>query len=72
MPKIPMLQELKAACTMYILLKFNSMFALATPEELKESLARWRESINDGTADQYLEDSEKLRKPLGLSTSLVA
>ena len=66
----PLLSQYLKACVMYILL--NSIFALATPEELKESLARWRGSINDGTADQYLEESEKLRKTLGLSTSLVA
>jgi hypothetical protein len=45
---------------------------LATPDELKESLARWREKINDGTADQCLEESEKLRKTIGLSTSAIA
>ena len=45
---------------------------MATPEELKESLARWREKINDGIADQCLEESEELRKTIGLSTSVVA
>ena len=50
----------------------NSVFALATPEELKESLARWREKINDGTADKCLEESEELRKTIGLSTTVVA
>lgn len=50
----------------------NSVFALATPEELKESLARWREKINDGTADKCLEESEELRKTVGLSTTVVA
>ena len=50
----------------------NSIFVLATPEELKESLARWREKINDGTANQCLEESEELRKTIGLSTSVVA
>ena len=51
---------------------FNSVFALASPEELKESLARWREKINNGTADQCLAESEELRKTIGLSTSVVA
>ena len=51
---------------------FNSVFALATPEELKESLTRWREKINDGTADRCLEESEELRKTIGLSTSVIA
>ena len=51
---------------------FHSVFALATPDELRESLARWREKINDGTADQCLAESEELRKTIGLSTSVVA
>ena len=50
----------------------NSVFALATPEELKESLARCRERIDDGTADKCLEESEELRKTIGLSTTVEA
>ena len=40
--------------------------------ELEESLARWRDKIDDGSADQCLEESEELRKTIGLSTSVVA
>ena len=48
------------------------MFALATPDELEDTLTRWRAKINDGTADQYIEECEQLRKRLGLTTSVVA
>ena len=50
----------------------NSIFALATPEELEESLKKWRESIDNGTADQCIEKSEELRRMIGLTTSVVA
>ena len=48
------------------------MFALATAEELDETLKRWREKINDGTADQYIQECEELRKRIGVTTSVVA
>ena len=49
-----------------------SIFSLAKPEELEESLKLWRGKINDGTADQYLKECEEERLKLGLSVSVVA
>ena len=49
----------------------RSVFALTTPEELEEALTKWRKCIDDGTADQVLEQSEELRQTIGLSTSVV-
>ena len=51
---------------------FNSIFALASPEELAEALKRWREKVDDGSADQCLKESEELRKTVGLTTSVIA
>ena len=48
------------------------MFALATAEELDETLRGWREKIDNGTADQYVEKCEEVRKTLGITTSVVA
>ena len=50
----------------------SSVFALATAEELDETLRSWREKINNGTADQYIEKCEEVRKTLGITTSVVA
>ena len=55
-----------------LLCSICSVFALATPEELAESLKRWREKVNDGSADQCLQESEELRKTVGLNTSVIA
>ena len=53
-------------CTRY------SVFSLAKPEELEESLKLWRSKIDNGTADQYLKECEEERLKLGLSVSIIA
>ena len=50
----------------------GSVFALATDEELEESLREWRERIDGGTADQFMEEYEGRRRKIGLTTSVVA
>ena len=49
-----------------------SIFALATPEELEESLKDWRKKIEDGTAQQFVDDVETVRKRIGQTTTIVA
>ena len=49
-----------------------SVFALATDEELEESLREWREKIDGGTADQFMEEYEGRRRKIGLTTSVIA
>ena len=50
----------------------RSIFALATPEELEESLKDWRKKIEDGTAQQFVDDVETVRKRIGQTTTIVA
>ena len=45
---------------------------MATAEELEESLRVWREKIDAGTADQFMEECEERRKKIGLTTSVIA
>ena len=45
---------------------------MATPEELEESLANWRKKIEDGTAQQFVDDHESARKKIGQTTTIVA
>ena len=47
------------------------MFAFCSPEELEESLKQWRQKIDDGTADQFIKESDELRQKIGMSTSVV-
>ena len=45
---------------------------MATDEELEESLREWREKIDGGTADQFMEEYEGRRRKIGLTTSVIA
>ena len=56
---------------MHVFMRY-SIFSLAKPEELEESLKWWRGKIDDGTADQYLKECEEDRLKLGLSVSIIA
>ena len=48
------------------------MFALATPEELDETLKQWRGKIDGGTADQFIKECEERRLRIGVTTSVIA
>uniref|UniRef100_A0A1X7UNT6 Methyltransferase type 11 domain-containing protein n=1 Tax=Amphimedon queenslandica TaxID=400682 RepID=A0A1X7UNT6_AMPQE len=50
----------------------TSIWAAATPEELEESLKDWRKKIEDGTAQQFIDDVETVRKRIGQTTTIVA
>ena len=35
-------------------------------------MKQWRQKIDDGTADQVIKESDKLRRKIGVSTSVIA
>jgi hypothetical protein len=50
----------------------RSAFALCSPEELEESLKEWRKKIDNGTADQFIKETDEVRQKIGTSTSVIA
>ena len=51
---------------------FISVWALATPAELKSGLEQWKEKLQSGEADKIIAEFEEKRKLVGLTTTIVA
>lgn len=51
---------------------YNSVWSLATDEEIKSMQDKWREMINDGRAQEFFRKMEEARQKIGETTTILA
>ena len=49
-----------------------SLFSLASDEELQSALEFWRQTLQEGKAEEYIAKWEEKRRVVGTATSIVA
>ena len=45
---------------------------MLTPEELQDAQTVWKRMVTDGTAQEFVDEKESIRRVIGQTTTLVA